>query len=196
MTGERWMRPSEVFARRVRETRKARGLSQTELAARMTERGRPLSRPALQQLETGNRGVSLDEALALAMCLDAAPANLLSPAADALLALTDNCAVDGEALRTWFATGDALVGAAWPATPGADDRAALDVILSETLSSQAVAFVDALRAKDKSGIKTLYRAMGEAVDRHRAALRAIDTGEHVPPPPGVPQQRKRASDGE
>lgn len=147
-------------------------MSQSELAARMTARGRPLSRPALQQLETGKRGVSLDEVLALALCLNASPANLLSPSEKALLALTDDTAVDGDALRNWLVTGDPVL--AWPAVPGEDDRAALDYILGETLGRLALAFVDALRAQDKGGRTALLLAIAEAVDRHREALGTIE----------------------
>ena len=172
-------------------------MSQAELAARMTEWGRPLSRPALQQLETGKRRVSLDEAFALAMCLWAAPANLLSPPANTVLALTDKMGVGGD-LRTWFNTGDPL--GAWPETPTEDDRAALDEILGETLSRLAVPLVDALRARDEDGSKALYAAIKQAVDRHRAALRAIETSADVEGPPGRiarrTRPRKGASDGE
>jgi transcriptional regulator with XRE-family HTH domain len=164
-------------------------MSQADLAARMTERGRPLSRPALQQLETSKRGVSLDEALALAACLWAAPANLLSPPGDTYVALTDDVGVDGQALRTWFSTGDPL--GAWPETPTEDDRAALDEILGDALSRLALALVDANRSGDKAGVKALYVAIEQAVDRHRAALRAIETGEDVEGPSGRIARRTR-----
>ena len=80
------LRPSEIFARRLREVRTARGESQETLAQTMTERGAcPLSKAALLRIEKGKgfdeggRGLSLDEAIALAAVLNAAPAHLLTP---------------------------------------------------------------------------------------------------------------------
>jgi transcriptional regulator with XRE-family HTH domain len=75
-------RPSEVFAVRLRETRKARNLSQTELARRMTNAGRPMSKEALLRIENGTRGLSLDEAIALIAVLFAVPPHLLTPPGD------------------------------------------------------------------------------------------------------------------
>ena len=131
------------------------------------------------------------------MCLWAVPANLLSPPDGTPLALTDKMGMDGEGLRAWLITGDPV--GAWPETPREEDRAALDKILEDTLSMLAQGLVDANRGKDTSGVKALYLAMEQAVDRHRTALRAIETGADVEGPPGRiarrTRPRKRASDG-
>jgi hypothetical protein len=50
------MKPSEVFARRLRDTRKACGLTQTALAQRATDEGRELDRAAALRIESGERG--------------------------------------------------------------------------------------------------------------------------------------------
>src|SRR5688500_4231713 len=100
-----WKRPSEIFAARLRETRKARDLTQTELAQLMTDAGLPLSKPALLRIENGERGLSLDEAIALSAVLYAVPAHLLTPPDDGIVALTDKLGVDGEGLRAWLLHG-------------------------------------------------------------------------------------------
>lgn len=171
-TPDEMLSPSQVFGARLRETRRARGMSQEALAERMSAVGRPIGRPALLRIEKGTRGVSLDEALALAECLAAVPANLLSPPDGSWLALTEKAGVDAAGLRNWLITGDAIN--AWPATPQEEDRATLDAILSESLSRYAQALIDANRAGDRAGQATASRAMEEAIDRHRAALAAIE----------------------
>lgn len=181
--------PSEIFSRRLRETRRARGVTQAQLAQWMTDRGRPLSRRALVEIENGARGISLDEALALAACLSAVPANLLSPAEDEWLMLTDTLGVDGGGLRNWLITGDPIN--AWPSTPREEDRAALDAILEESLSAYAQALVDSIRAKDADGRTAAYRAMTTAIDRHKTALAAIPSEGETDHHP----RRKRPSNG-
>lgn len=168
---EDWIAPSTVFARRLRETRDRRNLSQTDLAVLLADAGRKMSKPALLRIESGERKVSLDEALAFAWALQASPANLLSPDEGAMLALTEKAAVDGDALRHWLVTGQAIP--AWPADPDADDRANLDEILKSALTAYSVAMVDASRAGDKAGAQAAADAIVAAVERHRGALARI-----------------------
>src|SRR5262245_2425001 len=105
------LRPSEVFAQRLKATRTDRHLSQTELARRTTDTGRPMAKPALLRIEKGQppemggRGLSLDEALAFCSVLGTAPATMLSPPEGELVWLTDDEAVDGDGLRDWFRHG-------------------------------------------------------------------------------------------
>ena len=160
------MRPSEVFAGRLRETRKARGgMSQTELAERMTDAGRPLSRAALLRLESGSRGLLLDEALALAVCLWVAPAHLLTPPDGAVVGLTDKMAVDD--LRDWFATGNPFPFPVWPAEPRDEDRALLNRNFERSVASYAQALIDADKAGDEDGRRAALRAIRAAVERLR-----------------------------
>src|SRR5215217_3374746 len=101
--------PTEVFAARLREMRDARGLTQAELAQQMTEAGRPLSRGALLRLESGERGLLLDEAIALTRLLHAVPAQLLTAPEGALTALTGKEAVDGDGMRNWLVYGEPIL---------------------------------------------------------------------------------------
>lgn len=61
--GPPWER---LFADRMRLKREASGMSQTELARRLTERGLPFHQQQVQRIEIGNRPVRLNEALLLA----------------------------------------------------------------------------------------------------------------------------------
>lgn len=163
--------PSKVFGQRLRETREARNLKQAEVAKMMTDAGRPLSRAALLRIENGTRGLSLDEAVALALVLRANPSHMLTPPGDSMLALTDREGVDGPALRNWLTTGNPIL--AWPASPRDEDRDTLAELLLRTVTYHAVALIDAERIGDKDGIVVAARAIKEAIDKHRAALAAI-----------------------
>src|SRR5581483_6188542 len=80
-------RPAEVFAARVREARTRRDWTQQTLCERLEELGFPMDRASLARLETGKRGVSLEEFTAIAAALGTAPANMLIP-------LDDECDVE------------------------------------------------------------------------------------------------------
>jgi transcriptional regulator with XRE-family HTH domain len=172
------MRPGEVFATRLRETRKARSLSQAELAQQMTEQGRPLRKEALLRIEKEkpSRVVSLDEAIALGWLLQAVPAQLLTPPEGAYLALTDKVGVDGEGLRNWLVYGDPLL--AMPVPIDSDQaRAVMGARLQRDLTSHAFALVDAVRGKDKAGITAAGEAIVEVVAAYQVAL---ETGRGAP----------------
>ena len=66
-------RPSQVFARRMREVRERRGWKQHDLAAHLRRMGVALDRTAVARIETGNRGLSLDEAMGIDAALAGAP---------------------------------------------------------------------------------------------------------------------------
>jgi len=160
-------KPSELFAARLKETRKARGLSQTELARRMTEGGRPMSKPALLRIEKGERKVSLDEALAFASVLWAVPANLLSPAGDDLVMLTDRTGMDGGALRSWLIHGNPFTGAP-------DEGEGTDLARAALLIAQAL--VDANRVGDTDGKQHAVNAIFELGQRARQEESERPTG--------------------
>ena len=99
-------RPSEVFGARLREIRTSRGLTQEALAEIVTAQGRPMNKAAVLRIERGERGLALDEALALAWALQVAPAHLLSPRDDSMVWITNNIGVDGAGMRNWLLFGD------------------------------------------------------------------------------------------
>jgi transcriptional regulator with XRE-family HTH domain len=159
--------PSEVFASRLREIRKARDLSQTELARRMTEEGRPMNKAALLRIENGQRGLSLDEALALAELLKVAPAHLLSPPDDAMVWLTDNRGVDGAGMRNWLLFGDPLL----LNPPGR--RFVLRAELVGAIEVYAQAIIDAKNGRDEEGRKHAIRALEAAIMEHNTAISQV-----------------------
>ena len=74
-------RPSEVFARRLREVRDRLGLSAKDVADRLAESGVGLDRAAISKLEADppQRGLSLDEALAICAALGVSPRAMIFP---------------------------------------------------------------------------------------------------------------------
>lgn len=60
---------SEAFRHNLSEAREAAGITPASLAEQMTERGFPFHRQTVQRIESGERSVKLDEALALAELL-------------------------------------------------------------------------------------------------------------------------------
>jgi transcriptional regulator with XRE-family HTH domain len=103
--------PSDLIARRVRDLRKARGMTVAELAARCGSVGMPkLTAQALYKLEgqresaTRNaRPVTVDELLALAYVLDAAPAHLIAGLDDtASFPVTPAVSVPAADVRQWI----------------------------------------------------------------------------------------------
>jgi transcriptional regulator with XRE-family HTH domain len=164
---EEGMRPSAVFARRLRETRKARGFSQSELVARMSAAGRPLGKASLLRIENMSREPTLDEMLGLAETLKAAPVNLLSPPGDEMLALTGKMSVDHDALRNWLLTGFPF------RAPLPHDRAALRLWLEGVVTGHAAALADASRVNDRQGIVAAVDAIIASVREYQEALEAL-----------------------
>lgn len=72
-------RPSEVLAHELSAVRQRKGWTQQQLADRLKEIGAPLDRVMVAKIEKGLRGVSVDEALALAVALGVSPLALLLP---------------------------------------------------------------------------------------------------------------------
>jgi transcriptional regulator with XRE-family HTH domain len=166
------MKPSEVFARRLSETRAKRGVSQAALAKAVTEGGLPMSKTAVLRLEKGKRGISLDEALAFAApgALNAVPAYLLSPPEGAVVAVRDGFGFDGEGIREWLQYG------LWNWTPAPDQghKAGRDAHFQERLAMLAQSLVDAVGGKDAAGMRTIESAIIREVVRHHQGTEEPD----------------------
>ncbi len=108
--------PSGVLAGQLPAIRARRQLSAEALAKRVKALGGGLDRAAISKIETGARGVSLDEALLLAVALDVAPLHLFVPRDDAQpVALTPSLTASAPQVRQWVRGQQPL--------PGRDDRA-------------------------------------------------------------------------
>jgi transcriptional regulator with XRE-family HTH domain len=85
-TPDRPLYAGEVFSVRLREIRERRGWSQTELAERLDDYGRPFQRTTITKLETPGhqqaRNVKLEDVLAIAAVLGVAPVHLFIPLED------------------------------------------------------------------------------------------------------------------
>lgn len=71
----------ETVRRNVTRFRGLRGLTMTQLSARLTELGRPMGVSTLSGVENGGRRVDADDLVMLAAALDVSPASLLMPSA-------------------------------------------------------------------------------------------------------------------
>jgi transcriptional regulator with XRE-family HTH domain len=76
---KRAKRPSKLFAEQLAAVRGRKGWTQHQLAERLRTLGVPLDRGALSKIEAEIRGVSLDEAIALAAALEVSPLSLFAP---------------------------------------------------------------------------------------------------------------------
>lgn len=76
------MTPSDVFRGRMREVREHKGWRQQDLANALADLGHPISRPDIGKIESTKRGVSLDDALAIATALEVTPLHLFAPLKD------------------------------------------------------------------------------------------------------------------
>lgn len=95
-------RTSTSVGERVAHFRARAGLSARDLSVRLTEIGHPISRASISLLETGQRGVTFPDLLALSAALDVYPALLafgLGPGEEALPGRTD---LDGLQAIEWF----------------------------------------------------------------------------------------------
>lgn len=73
------MEAREVVAQAVKVRREQLGWTQGELATAVAEHGMQVDRSGIVRLERGERGVKVEDLLALAAALDATPADLLTP---------------------------------------------------------------------------------------------------------------------
>jgi transcriptional regulator with XRE-family HTH domain len=158
------LRPSQVFAVRLRELRNQRGYSQADLARLMQEAGRPVSKVAVLRIEKGERGLTLDEAIAFARVLGAVPAHMLSPRDEGLVWITGNQAVDGEGMRAWLRTGEPLGGF----------QEELRSDLEQIVMAHAQALVDAMRGDDAAGKKAALVELGKTALDYQDALMDLE----------------------
>ena len=160
-------RPSQVFARRLKERRADHNVSQNELARRMTEEGRPMSKAALLRIENGQRGLMLDEALALAELLNVATGHLLSPREGELVWLTDKRGVDAAGMRNWLLFADPLL---WSPT---GHRVRLRLQLVQAIEVYAQAIIDAKNGGDDERQRVAIDALEAAIMGHNKAMAEI-----------------------
>jgi transcriptional regulator with XRE-family HTH domain len=95
---------TEAFARGLKIQREQQRLSQAELAQRTAEIGHGMHQTAIAKIETGDRAVSLADALALAAVLSIDPGQLLSGSYsdEKKVAITSKLALEPRRMRRWL----------------------------------------------------------------------------------------------
>ena len=94
--------PSEVFRARLREVRRLRGWTQADLASALASAGLDLGESAVVRMERGIRGVSLDEAIAIAAVLGVSPMHMIVPIDDNGIQLAPQVTVPTTDARAWI----------------------------------------------------------------------------------------------
>jgi transcriptional regulator with XRE-family HTH domain len=104
MPGIMELTPTQAVAQSVRYARRLRGWNQAVLAKRLTELGVPTAQSTIARVERGKRGVSLDDAVALAVALDVSLTHLIAgPASDDdKIVLTPTEVWEPDHVREWI----------------------------------------------------------------------------------------------
>lgn len=121
----------ENFRLRLPDARKARGFtSQAQLAERLTTLGYPIHETSIARIESGERKVSLDDALMITAVLGCQLAHLLAPAdGPANISLSSRLSFTAAIVRDWIRgksplfLDDARYFFAGPLAPESDVRA-------------------------------------------------------------------------
>jgi transcriptional regulator with XRE-family HTH domain len=93
---------TEVVGGNVRRIRLIKNWSQEQLRIGLRDWGVKWSRPTVAQMELGNRPLSVDELLALALTLGVAPHLLLYPPSRSRVGLSDDVAVANGLIGSWL----------------------------------------------------------------------------------------------
>ncbi|MFN2557221.1 MAG: helix-turn-helix domain-containing protein [Nitriliruptorales bacterium] len=102
---------SEVFGPQLRAVREALGWSQREVVRRLADLGVEMEPATLNHIETGQRGIGLDEALELAAALECSPLYLMFPTSrGAEVQIAPRVVVEASAARRWMRAKDPLPG--------------------------------------------------------------------------------------
>lgn len=89
---------------RVRKLREARGLTIYDLAGRLRDIGRPIAASAVAKIERGQRQVTADDLMALALALNTSPITLLLPpdSGDTSVQLTESREIQAQTAWRWI----------------------------------------------------------------------------------------------
>ena len=92
----------ETTIERIRELRQARGMTQQDLATRLSQLGARVDRTTVAKVEKGTRELSLGEAFQYAWALHVAPVHLFVPTdSDEPINLGPNMEASPAELRAW-----------------------------------------------------------------------------------------------
>jgi transcriptional regulator with XRE-family HTH domain len=171
--------PSQVLAEALADIRGRQGLSAEALAQRVREHGGQLDRAAISKIENGMRGVSLDDALLLAVALGVSPLHLFLPRDDNEgVELAPDVQVTAVAARRWIRGLEPL--------PGQDDReipaSEWNVLNERVVTARAIA----------DDVHRRLRVAKEHAKTITAELAKLDTNAKLLQVPPSPEMRHAA----
>lgn len=96
--------PEDAIARGIRDARRRRGWTQQDLADRLAEVGYPLDRSTLAKLEATKkaRGISVNDAIAIAAALGIAPVHLFTGLGEDEIAIGEKLTAEAWRVRSWM----------------------------------------------------------------------------------------------
>lgn len=170
-------KPSEVFGPQLRAVREALGWSQRELLRHLADLGVEMDPATLNHIETGQRGVGLDEILEFAAALECSPLYLIFPTSrTSEVQIAPKVVVQGAEAREWMRARDPLPG---------QDRDLFTRVISEEEATVKVRWLSAYSKytsahgkliaaqRNKANDKTLGKLTAE-VKRTLSALREAE----------------------
>ena len=174
--------PSQVFADNLKVLRGRRGWTAQDLAAAVARRGGKISRATIAKIESGVRvaGVTLDEAVLLAVALEVPLPLLMLPVTDGGgVALTPNTAVYAWRAYEWLLAREPLPGddlqiwrlGALPAWLYSDVREAQKRVQT---AQAAVATARYVGGEDSESVRAAREAYVNALRDLHEAVRAMD----------------------
>ncbi len=155
---------SQVFGPQLRAVREALGWSQREVIRRLADLGVEMDPAALNHIETGQRGVGLDEALCLAAALECSPLYLMFPTSrGAQVQIAPKVIVDASEARRWMRAKDPLPG---------QDRDLFTRVMSEEEATFKVQWLAAYSEYTSAHGKLVAAERDQANDKVLGKLRA------------------------
>jgi transcriptional regulator with XRE-family HTH domain len=173
-------RPSEVFAEQMRIQRARKGWTQKQLATKLAKLGFAVHQTTIGKWESGERRISLDEALAIAVALDVGPAHMVAGSYSDVtfshpnIALSPKTApVSARQMRMW-------IRGQQPVWGQDEKRYYTEVAPDEWLAMQRPGVLGLLRAvhdlvdacadDDREAAVEIVEVMSEELERQRRAL--------------------------
>ena len=166
--------PEQWFRTAVRDIRKRRGWSQGRLVDELRALGGDLDQSQLSRIESGDRRVSLDEALAIATALGVSPVHLFVPptAGDAVM-LTPEMRYPSRAVRQWVRGQVPLCEIdrrTFYQEVSAEEQALMELNGMRFLLGWVQELIDAAVDKDRERMADAVDAINEELDRQRGQL--------------------------
>lgn len=182
------LRPSQVFAGRMRYLRERRRWSQQDLADRLAEMGNPTDRATIARTETLTRGLSLDDAVLYAAALGGSLTHMVATPAPPLsdetpIAIGPKFVVPPVRVRRWV-RGQASLREedrqTFTEEVSDDERAVREDTYLAVIAARSQHFIDAMLAGDDEAAADYADELIFVLERKRRDLQP--KGEILPRP--------------